>query len=183
MPLFHHPVAGPFRRDGQAVELSRQPGREVADVDHLLHFAVALRADLAHLERDQIAQRLLGVAQRLAEVADQLAALRRRHRAPGGEGLLRRADGAVVVGVGRQLHRGDRLAGARVVRGVEVGRSTQGPVAWAGRNAGIHRRQAEALEDGGGGGDVGNGHDVHSRRGAPDQSRPARPKTTVATPE
>ena len=75
----------PGRSDAmrQAVELPRQADGEVADVDHLLHFAVALGADLAHLERDQIAERLLQLAQRLAEIAHQLAALRRRPFAPG----------------------------------------------------------------------------------------------------
>ena len=51
MPLLHHAVPRPLRGDRQAVELARQADREVADVDHLLHFAVALGADLAHLER------------------------------------------------------------------------------------------------------------------------------------
>ena len=35
---------GPLAGDGQAVELARQADREVADVDHLLHFAEALLA-------------------------------------------------------------------------------------------------------------------------------------------
>ena len=63
MPLLHHPVARPLGRERQTVELPRQADREVADVDHLLHFAVAFDADLAHLERDQIAERLLEIAQ------------------------------------------------------------------------------------------------------------------------
>ena len=59
MPLLHHPVARPLGGERQAVELARQADREVADVDHLLHFAVAFGANLAHLERDEIAQRFL----------------------------------------------------------------------------------------------------------------------------
>ena len=185
MPLFHHPVPGPLGRDGQPVELTRQAGREVADVDHLLHFAVALGADLAHLERDQIAQRLLGVAQRLARGrAPASPRFGRRHRPPGGEGGSGRVDRAVVVGVGGQLHRGQGLAGARVVRRVQGGVGGERPVARAGGHAGIHGGEAEPLEDGGGGGDVGDGHGRGLREadGAA-QSRPARPKTTLATPE
>ena len=89
MPLLHHPVARPFGGDRQAVELPRQADREVADVDHLLHFAVTFGPDLAHLERDEIAERLLGLAQRLPEIAHEVAALRRRHLAPRLERLLR----------------------------------------------------------------------------------------------
>src|SRR5699024_12006436 len=40
---------------------------EVADVDHLLDLAQALRGDLADLDRDQPAERLLVGAQLLAE--------------------------------------------------------------------------------------------------------------------
>ena len=47
---------GPLGGDGQAVELARQADGEVADVDHLLHFAEALLRDLARLERDQRAR-------------------------------------------------------------------------------------------------------------------------------
>ena len=41
MPRLHHAVPGRSDGDGQAVELARQADREVADVDHLLHFAQA----------------------------------------------------------------------------------------------------------------------------------------------
>jgi hypothetical protein len=48
-----------------AVQLARQADGELADVDHFLHFAVAFRLDLAHLQRDQRTQRVLVLAQRL----------------------------------------------------------------------------------------------------------------------
>ena len=51
VPGLHQPVARALRGDGQAVELAGQPDREVADVDHLLHLAERLGADLAGLER------------------------------------------------------------------------------------------------------------------------------------
>jgi electron transfer flavoprotein alpha subunit len=52
------------------VQLARQPDRQVADVDHLLHLAEGLRADLARLDRDQVGERLLMFAQQLAQLAD-----------------------------------------------------------------------------------------------------------------
>ncbi len=148
VPLFHHPVARALGGDGQAVELPRQADGEVADVDHLLHFAVALRADLAHLEADEIAQRLLGGAQRLAEVAHELAALGRRRLAPRAEAGAG-GRGHAVVGLGRgQLHAGNRRAGRRIVGGQHLGAGGEGPVGGAGRDAGVEVGEAETLEDG-----------------------------------
>ncbi len=117
VPLLVHAVAGPLRLHGQAVELARQADREVAHVDHLLDLAEALGEDLAHLERDQPAERLLVLAQLVAELAHDLAALRRRHHAPGRE---RRRGGRDhrLVGFGVGLDHGrDRLAGRGVDRG------------------------------------------------------------------
>ena len=74
MPRLGHAVAGAFRGDAQAVELARQANGEVADVDHLLNFAVAFLDRLAAFQRDQLAQSLLVGAQLLAQQADQLAA-------------------------------------------------------------------------------------------------------------
>ena len=87
MPGLHHPVVGALGRDGAAVELARQPDREVADVDHLLDLAEALRHDLARLDGHQPAEIVLGGAQFLREDAHELATPRRRDRAPGIEGL------------------------------------------------------------------------------------------------
>ncbi len=56
MPGLHHAMARALRGDGQAVELARQADGEVADVDHLLHFAKALGDDLAGLQRHQRAR-------------------------------------------------------------------------------------------------------------------------------
>ena len=113
MPGLHHPVVGALGGERQAVELARQADREVADVDHLLHFAQAFGGDLAGLERDQPAEVGLGRAQLFAEQAHQLAAARRRHVAPGLEGRMRAADG--LRGFGRRGLRARRrwLAGDR----------------------------------------------------------------------
>jgi hypothetical protein len=117
-----------LRGDGQPVELTREAYGKVADVDHLLHLAVAFLQDLAGLDRHQSAERCLVRAQLLAEQADQLAAPRRRHFAPGTKSLGGHADlrlhigraigaqhgdlaavdrgtaGEILAGVGREIH-------------------------------------------------------------------------------
>ena len=76
MPGFHHAVVGALGGDGQAVELARQADGEIADVDHLLHFAEALGRDLAGFERHEAAEIVLGGAQLLADQTHELAAPR-----------------------------------------------------------------------------------------------------------
>ena len=77
VPLLHHPVARTLGGDREAEQLARQPDGEVADVDHLLHLAEALGADLAGLDRDQRAEIVLVLAQQLAQLAHET------RRAPG----------------------------------------------------------------------------------------------------
>ena len=67
MPLLHQAVARPFRLNRQAVKHARLADGEIADVDHLLHFAFALGDDLAGLERDELAEFGFEFAQRVAE--------------------------------------------------------------------------------------------------------------------
>ena len=99
---------------GEAVEHARLSNREVGDVDHLLHFAVAFGLDLAHLEADQAAEEVLLRAQRLAHETDGFAAARRGNVAPGDEGGGSAVHHAlVVVGAGCPNARDD-LAGSRV---------------------------------------------------------------------
>ncbi len=129
MPGFHHAVAGALGGDGQAVQLARQAHGEVADVDHFLDLAFALGQDLAGFQADQAAQFALVLAQHFAEQAQQLAAARRRHVAPGQAGLAGAGDGRVglrhrvLVDLG-QLGAVDRAAGderaAGQGRGVEA---------------------------------------------------------------
>ena len=92
MPGLGHPVAGALRGDDEAVQLPRQADGEIADVDHLLHFAQALGHDLADLERHEGAESLLRGAQFLAEKAHELAAAGRRNLAPGEKGVPRAVD-------------------------------------------------------------------------------------------
>ncbi len=91
MPGLHHAVARALGGDGEAVKLAREADGEIADVDHLLHFAEALGDDLSRFEGDDGAERLLGGAQFLAEEADEFAPARSRDVAPGGEGGFRSA--------------------------------------------------------------------------------------------
>ena len=72
MPGFAHPVHRAFAGDGQAVKLAGEADREVANVDHLLHFAQPFGNGLAAIERHQFAQRLFVVAQGIAQAADEL---------------------------------------------------------------------------------------------------------------
>ena len=98
VPRLHQPVARPLAGDRQAVQLPGQADGEVADVDHLLDLAEALGADLAGLDRHQRAERLLVLAQQLAEPPHEVAADRCRCRPPRRERLGRPADGLVDVG-------------------------------------------------------------------------------------
>ena len=82
MPLLVHAMARALGMHREAVQHAALADREVGDVDHLLHFAVAFGLDLAHLERDQRAERILVLAQRLAAQAHGFAAARRRRLAP-----------------------------------------------------------------------------------------------------
>jgi hypothetical protein len=74
MPRLHHPVIAALRRNGAPVQLARQPDGEVADIDHLLDLAKALRDDLAGLERHETAEILLGGPQFFRKSPHQLAA-------------------------------------------------------------------------------------------------------------
>ena len=47
MPLLHQAMIRPFRLNRQAVKHARLADGEIADVDHLLHFAFAFGDDLA----------------------------------------------------------------------------------------------------------------------------------------
>ncbi|MNT11442.1 hypothetical protein D3C72_1463240 [compost metagenome] len=123
-------MAGAFGRDGQAVQLARQADGEVADVDHFLHFTQAFLGDLAGFDGNQFAQRRLVFPQDFAKQANQLTATRRRHVAPGLEGLLGLVDLGHDLGFAFQVHRGNRAAVDRgvngmVAMGVGTGRDTE----------------------------------------------------------
>ena len=116
VPLLHHPVAGALGGDGEAVQLAGQADGEVADVDHLLHLAEALGADLAGLDGDQGAEVVLVFAQQLAELADELAAHGGRDRPPVLKGLVRGGDGVRHLRGGVRAQPGELAAGDRRAR-------------------------------------------------------------------
>ena len=133
VPGFHHAVTRALGGDGQPMQLPRETHGEVADVDHLLHLALALRGALAHLEGDQLSEQGFVGAQLLADQAHQFATAWRRDLTPGQECLAGLADhGCNVRGLlqGQLSHHltGDGRAHAQTAcLAILGGRNTQGP--------------------------------------------------------
>jgi hypothetical protein len=75
-------MAGALRRNREPVKLARKAHGEIADVYHLLHFALAFGADLARFEADQPAQCLLAGAQLFSEQPHQFPSAWRGHPTP-----------------------------------------------------------------------------------------------------
>ena len=148
MPLFAHPMGGPFRLHRRAVEHARLPDGEVGHVDHFLYFAVALGLDLSDLERHECAELVLFFPQGLADQTDQLAPLRRRDRAPCRERFADlRHDMLIVLGRAAP-DRSNGFAG-RWIDGLEQrsGRMIRPPV-FARAASRIHGLNAERFERG-----------------------------------
>ncbi len=68
--------------DGQPVKLAREADGKIADVDHLLHFALPFGDDFAGFKRNEHAQILFGVTQGVAKLANDFAAFGRWDRLP-----------------------------------------------------------------------------------------------------
>jgi predicted LPLAT superfamily acyltransferase len=75
-------MVGPLGRDRQAVKLARQANRKVANVDHFLDFAQALRKRLASFKGNKAPERLFVRAQHFTQAAHQFATHRCGHIAP-----------------------------------------------------------------------------------------------------
>mgnify|MGYP000962076897 CR=1 FL=1 len=88
MPLFHQPMLRTFGGDGEAIQLSAQTDGEIADVDHLLHFAERLLPDFANLPRHQFGEIGFVLSQRFAKAPHELAAHRGRDDAPTEKGFM-----------------------------------------------------------------------------------------------
>ena len=56
MPLLHQSMTWPFRLDRQTVKHARLANGQIADVDHLLHFAFAFGDDLSGLQGHELAE-------------------------------------------------------------------------------------------------------------------------------
>jgi hypothetical protein len=146
MPLLVHAVPGALGVHAEPVQHPRLAHGEVGDVDHLLDLAVALGLDLAHLERDQRAERVLVLAERVAAQAHGLAAPRRRRVAPLRPGALRVLDHALVLLRRRGVHVAEQLARGRVDRLDRAGVRARGPFAAAEVGAGVLDREAELMQ-------------------------------------
>src|SRR6266702_2816739 len=110
MPRLHHPVLATLGCDGQAIELTRQAHREVADVDHLLDFAESLRRDLADFDRNELAEGLLVGSQFFAKKPDEFAALGGRNQTPFEEGGMSLVDRSLRLLCADLVHMGGDLA-------------------------------------------------------------------------
>ena len=110
VPRLHHPVARPLACDGAAVKLTRETGREAADVDHFLDLAKTLLQNLAGLNCDEAAQRGFPDAQFFGKKSDEFAPLRRRDCTPNLKRRIRGMDRAINIRLGVQLDLCDRRA-------------------------------------------------------------------------
>src|SRR5436305_9129849 len=139
MPLLHEPMVPPLGLNGQAVKHSRLADGEVADVDHLLYFALAFGDDLAGLERDELAELRFQFAQGVPELTHGFAADWSRRNAPFLEGLLGGCDRLLVFRVCRRPDTRQKFAVDR--RKFFDDRSTASPIAV--EDAGIFRADSE----------------------------------------
>ena len=83
MILLIHPVLGPFRVHGQAIQLPAQTHCKIADIDHLLHLAIAFLQAFTHLVGYQCSQFLFFGAQCFTYLAYYLAAFWGGYVTPG----------------------------------------------------------------------------------------------------
>ena len=88
MPRLHHAMVLPLGSDGEACQLAGKSSSKDADVDHLLHFAVAFGQEFACLDGDQSPQRGEIRPQLFAQQPDQFTTARRGRGAPGEKGCL-----------------------------------------------------------------------------------------------
>ncbi len=147
VPLVVHPVARALGVHGLAVQHARLTDGEVADIDHFLDLAVALGLDFAHLHRDQAAERILVVSQRLGNPAHGLATARCRDLAPFACGLDGLLHDLFVIGSGCGMDTGDDFAGGRVDRVDATGVGGARPLAGAEAGAGVFGFQPEGIEN------------------------------------
>src|SRR5262245_43896173 len=107
MPLLHQPVTRSFRLNGQAIQHPRLPDREIANVDHLLHFAFAFSDNFSGLERDDVAELRFQFAQCVPKTANSFTAYWARSRTPFQERFMRTRNRLVVILVRSGTHTGD----------------------------------------------------------------------------
>src|SRR5437660_8044203 len=104
MPLFHQPVTRSFRLNCQTIEHPRLADCEIADIDHLLHFAFAFGDNFSGLEGDELPELVFQFAQCVAKTANSVAAHRTRSRTPFQERFLSTRNRLVVIIIRRGTH-------------------------------------------------------------------------------
>ena len=114
VPLLIHAMLRAFGVHGIAIQHARLADGEVGDVDHLLHFASALRLDLAVFQAHQAAERVFVQAQLLSNEAHDLAALGCRHQPPQARRFHGRRQYALIILCRRAAHLCKTLAGGGI---------------------------------------------------------------------
>ena len=103
MPGLGEAMARALGGDAEAVQLARESDREVADVNHLLHFTQCLGADLAGLDLHESREIVLVPAEFFAEEADHLATARSGNITPRREDVGREGERGIDVRCGEVL--------------------------------------------------------------------------------
>src|ERR1700751_3483973 len=75
MPLFVHAMKSAFAVHREPVKLARQADGKVSNVNHLLHFALALGPDLSRFERDKRAEIVFVFTKLISNRTNNLPAL------------------------------------------------------------------------------------------------------------
>src|SRR5699024_6766880 len=88
LPGFHQSVPGTLRRHGLAVEHAGLAEREIADINHFLHYAFSLGNSLSGFHLNKNSQVMLVFSQQLAPALNHVAAARGWNIAPGFEGFI-----------------------------------------------------------------------------------------------
>src|SRR3954471_12065375 len=97
MPLFHEPVFCPLGLDCESVKLTGKANGEIADIDHLLHFALAFGKNFAGLDGHEPAELLFELAQGITETANRFSANGCWHRPPFQECVVGALNRAIVI--------------------------------------------------------------------------------------
>jgi hypothetical protein len=98
-------------------ELAGKADREIADVDHFLHFAEPFGRDFSRFNRDEASEFRLQRPQLFAKEANEFTALGCRNKAPFAEGRIGLFDGLGCIGRRMNGNIGNLLAGDRAVGG------------------------------------------------------------------
>src|SRR5438105_8872744 len=107
MPLLHQTVTRPFRLNRQAIKHSRLTDREIADVDHLLHFAFAFGDNFSGLERNELTKLVFQFAERVSQTANSVAANGPGSLSPFLKSFLRARNRRFVIVVRRRANAGE----------------------------------------------------------------------------